>query len=440
MDSRTSVYSIRPREDSRSGRAPEGRQSRRWPTGAIRAWARHVFKVPRVARLRSGVQLCKRPVAPPRLWFPAMSASAGVLLLCGGNAVAQPFATRVIEYAPAPGQLVNNPAFNNPARALGAPIGGGTYAPNNSKLVTLGGFGGSITLAFDSPVLDQPMNKRNVHGLDFIVYGNPFWVGGNPNRRFLEPATVEISVDVNHNGLADDPWYLFPGSHLPPMGQRSTQTWDTTTADGTYPPSNPAWLPVGASGVWTTSAFQLPGSLFPSGPILVNPNPPDELFHGYADCTPTLVLGDTMGDNLVHDPNKTPAQFYTRPDDPFAVGVTPGSGGGDAFDISWAVDPATGQPANLSSFDFIRITTSPNYVHNLFGEISAEIAGVARVIIPPRSDWDDNGQITPADVAAFVNDWFDDLVNGTTTADFDGDGVTAPADVAAFVAAWFAGV
>jgi choice-of-anchor B domain-containing protein len=53
-----------------------------------------------------------------------------------------------------------------------------------------------------------------------------------------------------------------------------------------------------------------------------------------------------------------------------------------------------------------------------------------------RADWDHNGLVTPADVAAFVNAWFQDLAAGTFAADFDGIGGVNPADVAAFVAAW----
>lgn len=369
---------------------------------------------------------------------------AGVVVsaLCEAAALAQPFASRVVEYRPAPGQNVNNPAYNNPARALGAPVGGGTVAADNTKVVTLGGFGGSITLGFDQPVPNQPVSGRNPRGLDFIVYGNAFWSGGNANRRFAEPATVEVSADVNLNGLADDPWYLLPGSHLTPPLPPTTATWDDNIEDPTYPPADGEWAPPGESGSWTTSAFQLPAAIFASAPIIVNPNGPSasvEGLWGYADCSPTLILGDTLADNQVHDPSMAPAAFYTRPDDPLTVGVTPGSGGGDAMDVSWAINPATGGPAGLNGFDFVRITTAANLVHPLLGELSTEIGAVARVILPARSDWDGDGAIAPADVAAFVNAWLGDLLNQTTVADFDGDGATLPADVAAFVGAWFAG-
>lgn len=74
-----------------------------------------------------------------------------------------------------------------------------------------------------------------------------------------------------------------------------------------------------------------------------------------------------------------PAEFYTWPDDPWEVGISAGSGGGDAFDIAWAVDAVTGAPANLDGFDFIRISTGVDAVLGVFGERSTEVSAVAVV-------------------------------------------------------------
>ena len=138
-------------------------------------------------------------------------AASGALALASA-ACAGDFADRVVDYSPAPGQFINNPQFNDPSRALGPPVGGGTDAADNTKLVSLGGFGGSITLAFDPPVLDDP---RNPMGLDAIVFGNASWVGGDPRTRFAEAGVIEISRDANGNGLADDAWFVIPGSSIP---------------------------------------------------------------------------------------------------------------------------------------------------------------------------------------------------------------------------------
>lgn len=54
-----------------------------------------------------------------------------------------------------------------------------------------------------------------------------------------------------------------------------------------------------------------------------------------------------------------------------------------------------------------------------------------------RADFNCDGLITPADIAAFVNAWSTSLSSGTLGGDFDTSGAVTPADVAAFVAAWF---
>lgn len=324
------------------------------------------------------------------------------------------FATRVVHYAPAPGQFVNLAQFNDPGRALGPPNGGGTISPDNSGVVTLGGFGGSITLAFDRPVLDDP---RNPMGLDLIIFGNASYVGGDPSRRFAECAIVEVSRDDNQNGLADDAWFLIPGSHLaaPFTASLFTMTWDNDTADPTNGPALASWLPPGTPAfppllVWHTATHRLPTSVFGVAGVLVNPHGADaatEGVWGYADHTPTLLLGDLTGNNIVDDPSLLPEDFYTLPDDPLAVGITPGSGGGDAFDIAWSVDAATGAPANLDRIDFVRITNPVHALLGPLGEWSAEIDAVA--IVRPalhQADFDRDGAVTVADVFAFLAAWF----------------------------------
>ncbi len=358
-----------------------------------------------------------------------------VLMGAGAGLAQSPFASRVLDYSPAPGQFVQNGSFNDPNRALGAPTGGGSSAANNGSVVSLGGFGGSITLGFDQTVRDDRLNPL---GMDAIVFGNAFWIGG-ANRHAAECGYIEISVDVNGNQMADDAWYLIPGSHIvDPDGQWQSQVWDDDVADATNPPHHPAWIPLEESGSWQTSAYRLPGDIFDAG-VIENPNGPfatEEGIYGYVDYSPTLLLGDMNGDDTVDDALMPAERFYTVPDDPLVVGVSPGSGGGDAFDIAWAIDAETLQPANLDGFDFIRITNGVHRVHPALGESSTEIDGVADVRPMVYGDADGDGDVD-------VDDWYvfvqcqqgavpADAGNGCAVMDIDGDSDVDSVDAGGF--------
>ncbi|MEO0511404.1 MAG: GC-type dockerin domain-anchored protein [Planctomycetota bacterium] len=292
-----------------------------------------------------------------------------------------PYAAAVIAYDPAPGQFTGNPDFNDPGRAIGPPGAGTPSSPDNTGLVTLGGFGGSITLGFDHTVEDDPANPM---GLDAIVFGNAFYLAGDPTRRFGEAGIIEISLDANGNGLADDPFYLIAGSGL----------------------SVPVQPP-----------FELTAAVF-TDQFAVNPNPETESVFGYADWTPTNApLGASPAERDL---------VFTTPDDPFAVGLSEGSGGGDAFDIAWAVDPATGEPAGLTGFDFIRVTTGVDATSGLFGEKSTEIDALSDVA---------PGSVCAADInadglldAADFNAWLTAFIAGEPAADQDGNGLLNGAD------------
>jgi hypothetical protein len=217
------------------------------------------------------------------------------LVLCLSDSYASTwFATKVLDYRPGP----DAEPYTDPLKALGEPAPlGSPSVPDNTSIVSLGGYGGYIILGFEMPVPDNPGNPG---GWDFIVFGNAFYIGGNPMLHAQEPGYVEVGVDVNRNGLADDPFYLISGIPPPP-----------------FPVAQDYGGYVDHSGHFTQS---------------------------YADVTPTL--GISYGSALL-------------PDDPLIPGITEGSRGGDAFDIAEAMNSG-GQPANLGHIDFVKITTAVN--------------------------------------------------------------------------------
>lgn len=74
-----------------------------------------------------------------------------------------------------------------PAVVEGPPVGGGT-SQGSTDVVSLG-VGGSIVLSFaPNAIVDGP-------GVDFVVFENAFWVGGNSSDVYAEPGEVSVSDD-----------------------------------------------------------------------------------------------------------------------------------------------------------------------------------------------------------------------------------------------------
>ncbi len=280
-----------------------------------------------------------------------------MLLAACAHAVDDPWADEVLSYVSGP-NMPSGP-YADASVAIGAPEGAGTNYGNTTSIVSLGSISdtarGQLVLKFNTPVEDDPENPM---GLDCIVFGNAFWTGNNPQVRFQEPALIEISQDVNGNGLADDPWYLIPGSRAYQYG-----------ADGSLPTISE---PTGQSNS-ATNPYYLAGNI-------KNPNAYDDAVDdtieynwGYGDTTP----------NLPHY-----LDYHLRPDDPLTVGLSEPCAGGDAFDIAWAVDQA-GEPADLSQFDSIRFSTFVLRNTGVVGYMSPEVDAVADVA--PDVDTDGDG-------------------------------------------------
>ena len=257
-----------------------------------------------------------------------------------------PWADSVVSYSQTNGVT----GFTDPTVALGPPVGISPDVPVNTlnsaaQVVSLGTPGGQVTLSFNTPITDDP---NNAFGMDFIIYSNAFWVGNDPDRRFQEPGIVEISPDGTN-------WYLIPGS----------RNYDYT--GGTLPVVNES-----AGGDNSGDSDILTGSI-------LNPNTTDgdsgndsvEYNWGYAELSPTLP---EFLDNFV------------RPDDPHETGMTARSGGGDAFDIAWAIDQS-GALANLTSITHVRISPFINRSMTV-GLATPEIMAIADVAANVDTDSD----------------------------------------------------
>jgi hypothetical protein len=130
----------------------------------------------------------------------------GSIVVGDASVSASRFVTGVVTFAPT--DCAGFGAASMPGIVLGPPEGGGT-THGSTDVVSLGS-GGSIVVSFaPNAIVDGP-------GPDFIVFENPFWIGGSASDVYAEPGEVSVSDDGTT-------WQTFP----------CTPTIDPQAADGT---------------------------------------------------------------------------------------------------------------------------------------------------------------------------------------------------------------
>ena len=210
------------------------------------------------------------------------------------------FADSVVSYTSGTGF---QPGYNTPISALGEPSRitpgtfGGPVDPFNSaylssQLVSLG-VGGSLTVQFNSPILNNPANP---FGLDFNIFGNAGFI-------------VTNALDENWNYIGT------PRTDGSLYGADATSTRVSVSSDGiNFFTLNSALVPI-VDGFFPTDGggnFGLP-------------------------VNPALNAGSFAGQDLLGI-----RSLYN------------GSGGGRGFDLSWAQD-GLGNNVLLDSISFVRV-------------------------------------------------------------------------------------
>lgn len=218
------------------------------------------------------------------------------------------YPAEVTGYFQAPGYYSNSEYFsikNNMDKILDFPIGGGTIAPNNDSIITLGEAGGYVVVKFEQPILNSEIGNA----YDFIIYGNVFWLGNDPLKPNMEPGFVEVKMEQ------DDTWYLL----VPEANRVTTNKVNLTYNKSEYPENQ--W-PEGADDSFILSSW-------------VSTNYIDK--EGFCEISPTLIKPDNQ-DNIT---------FYANSDI---------RGGGDPFKIEWAVN-SNFESVELEEISYIKITT-----------------------------------------------------------------------------------
>ncbi len=285
-----------------------------------------------------------------------------MLILLAWNSDAQ-FASKVIDFTPAPGQYTN-------ADFLGTPSAANSIVGTNKGMVSLGAFGGSITVYFEHGIHNDPANP---YGVDFTVYGNatPTW---------SEPGIIQVMKDENGNGIPDETWYEIAGSD---------HFWNTTNLsyEVTYQNSG---LNFASNIQWTDNQGKsgfIPVNSFHQQPYYPKPDLFPEVSTDHYTLKGTRIAGqiDLSNPGVVNSYHRafgyadnTPVLSYTEklPDNPYTPEIE--GSGGDAIDIGWAVDKDR-KPVHLDEIHFIRIYTGMNALAGWLGEISTEVTGIRDV-------------------------------------------------------------
>lgn len=259
----------------------------------------------------------------------------------------------VLDYSPAPGQFINEiPEY----------VSGDTYDTMNSKateclnngdMISLGSFGGSVTIKTATPI-------KNISGCaDFRILGNAVYATSSVSGvRYgsAEPGIVLVMQDTNGNGLADDTWYELKGDQTGKGIDNYTVTYYFPEADASdaeyihWDASN------GDTGYINRVSSYHTQSFFPL----------------WLDNTSMTFSGRRLPDNGKYNSStgKYDLTCYTGYADSH-----PNTNDDSNLDISNAID-SSGNSVSLTSIDFIKIYTGVLQANGPLGECSTEIAGI----------------------------------------------------------------
>lgn len=274
------------------------------------------------------------------------------------------YISEVLSYTPAPGQFINSAPWGLPQSAESI-IGG----VNGS--LSLGAFGGTVVFRFEEAVENDPDNP---FGVDFTIFGNPM-------AQWSEPGVVSVMVDENGNGQADDTWYELAGSdhHFSSTKQNYQVSYinpvQSVATDVPWENQEGEEGIIRANSVHLQPYYPLQDS-FPNvdGDTAIYTG---TILEGAVDVDhPPLLISSRRAFGYADNQPRGIAP-YTLPDNPYTAEAE--NSGGDAFDISWAIDEK-GSYVELSKIHFVKVQSGILHEGGFLGEISTEVTGAVDVL------------------------------------------------------------
>ena len=275
-----------------------------------------------------------------------------------------PYISRVFEYNPAPGQFINTMPeyeegdnYQTMLRKAEDAIAG-----TNRSLISLGGWGGYVTFAFDHSVVNAPNLP------DFTVEGNAFYASAGNRNGSSEPGIVMVSIDINQNGLPDDPFYELAGSEYtnPATIHPYALTYHRTPAEHTPQADKKNSLSDTTYILWKNNQGE-------QGYVHKNTFHSQDYYPLWFTDSTLTFYGTRLPDNAVDKSGKGNMWVQTAYDYGYADSHPNDSISRCSFDIAWAVT-AEGEPVNLPCADFVRVYTGVHQQCGWIGEISTEIS------------------------------------------------------------------
>ena len=280
----------------------------------------------------------------------------------GGTGTESPsaFANKVWEYMPAPSQFMNTATTAYKENYTAEEVR--QYAEELLQnpdlcLISLGAYGGYITVGFDHTVPNIPGEY------DLQICGNAYYdaletaegrLGGSS-----EPGIVLVSKDENGNGLPDDEWYELAGSEY--NSPATIRDYSVTYYRPSSPLENVRWTDnQGNEGYVYRNDFYTKNSYYPQ----------------WIEEDQITFRGSRLKDNAVNEPQEGMPEHWVGYC--YAWGYAdnhPNTAEQSKLNIDWAVDK-NGMPVALDGIDFVRIYTAVNQNCGWMGESSTEIQSI----------------------------------------------------------------
>ncbi len=319
-----------------------------------------------------------------------------ILCALAVTASAQTQDVTVVEFHPAPGQFVNTIPEADENTTQEQLCQECTQTMNDGGLVSLGTYGGYMTMKFDHPV-------KNLTGSDFRILGNGFYSNSDPEYGdqtiggSFEPGIVYVGVGED---LESCQWYELAGSeyYTTEIHDFSITYFKPTAESGESEQFSSAYDHyIRWEASWTDKNGQRCDStgyhmknVFHSQSYWPHFEGKDQLtFHG----------GKLPNNGIDQSGNGTNWVLYRYAADSYGyVDASLNTDDYSTFDIDWAVDKS-GRHVDLQEINYIKVVCGIFQYCGWLGETSTEVSGFQDLHLIPGYD-DDPIIITPREPSA----------------------------------------